>query len=71
MATARDILTKDDPDRPATTTIMGGPGGTLSTADLVRAKQAYDKYVGDTGTEMSFEQYVHKVWKPSKANGDS
>lgn len=69
MATARDILTKDEPERPATKTIMGGLGGTLSTAELIRARQAYTNYVADfdgNGDRLGFEEWVTSVYKKGK-----
>lgn len=63
---ARDILTKDETDGPATKTIMGGLGGTLSTADLIRARQKYNDYVTDfdgNGDRLAFEEWVTTMYK--------
>jgi hypothetical protein len=50
---------------------MGGPGGTLSTADLVKARAAFDAYAIDKdssggGDRLTFEEFVQQVWKPGQ-----
>ena len=66
MAEASGILTQDKKSKPSDS-IMGGPGGTLSTAELLRARKVYTDYNTETqvngGTPMPFEEWVDKVWK--------
>lgn len=69
MATARDILTKDETEGPAAKTIMGGLGGTLSTVDLIRARQEYNQYLSDfdgNGDRLAFEEWVTSAYKKGK-----
>lgn len=60
---------KDKPQGEAMESIMGGPGGTLSTADLKKAREAYGKYDTEIqtsgGDRLTFEEFVDRVWKPA------
>ncbi len=70
MAKATDMLTREEKSG-ASKTIMGGLGGTISNADVQRARIAYGKFIdnhdasGAPGDRLSFEEYVERVWKPS------
>lgn len=63
------VLTQDKKPNPSES-IMGGLGGTLSTADLQKARKAYADYNTEIqtngGAPLPFEEYVEKVWKPGK-----
>ena len=58
------------PQGEAMNTIMGGLGGTLSTAELVKARAEYDQYrVGvetGGGDRLTFEEWVQREYKPKK-----
>lgn len=66
MAQASGILTQDRKAK-ASDAIMGGLGGTLSTAELMKARKAYGDYAinADTsgGDRLTFEEFVQQVWK--------
>ncbi len=67
MARATEMLTQEEKSG-ASKTIMGGLGGTLSTADLIRARKAYNDYAvehdaGASGDRLSFEEWVTTHWK--------
>lgn len=63
------LFGKKKPKNETMDVLMGGPGGTVSTTDLVKARQDYNDYVeqADTGSgdRLSFNEYVTQVWKAS------
>lgn len=65
MAKATDTLMKER-ESGAAETIMGGLGGTLSTAELMKARRAYNDYAveADTGggDRLTFDEFVRQKW---------
>lgn len=62
---------KDEkPQGEAMNTIMGGPGGTLSTAELMKARVEYGRYATESdaagGDRLTFEEWVQREYKPKK-----
>lgn len=65
------VLTQDKKPNPSES-IMGGPGGTVSTVDLQKARRAYADYNTEVqtggGTPVDFETFVKTMWKPENKN---
>lgn len=55
-------LTKDDPKRARD--VIGGLAGELSTADMLKARVAYNEYASNTEQEpLPFAEWVRKNYK--------
>jgi len=58
MATASEILNKKEEPKRAR--------DVLSTAETYKAHADFTRYKIDSGSELSFDEYVTQIWKPGK-----